>query len=76
MKQKNQDWKMMEQLSTDWIQEIHPVLETFVDRTPGSFIEQKNYSLAWHYRNADPEMAKQRVIELNTVLTSFILIQI
>ena len=72
MKQKEQDWKMLEQLSTDWIHEILPVLETFVDRTPGTFIEQKNYSLAWHYRNADPEMAKQRVIELNTVLTSFI----
>jgi len=72
LKQKDQKWRMMEQLSTDWIQEIHPVLETFVDRTPGSFIEQKSYSLAWHYRNADPEMARQRVMELNTVLTSFI----
>ena len=72
MKKGKEDWQMMEQLDTDWISEIYPVLETFVDRTPGTFIEQKNYSLAWHYRNADPEMAKQRVIELNTVLTSFI----
>lgn len=72
MKKGKEDWQMMEQLDTDWVKEIHPVLETFVDRTPGTFIEQKNYSLAWHYRNADPEMAKQRAIELNTVLTSFI----
>ncbi|MDR9401365.1 MAG: bifunctional alpha,alpha-trehalose-phosphate synthase (UDP-forming)/trehalose-phosphatase [Psychroflexus sp.] len=72
VKMADQDWEMTEHLNTDWISDIHPVLETFVDRTPGTFIEQKNYSLAWHYRNADPEMAKQRVMELNTVLTSFI----
>ena len=26
-----------------------------MDRTPGSFIEDKNYSLAWHYRSTDPD---------------------
>ena len=54
------------------MQNIRPILETFVDRTPGTFIETKNYSLAWHYRKADPELAKIRTIELNTVLTSMV----
>lgn len=26
-----------------------------MDRTPGSFIEEKEFSLVWHYRVADPE---------------------
>ena len=34
---------------------MYPVLEHFVDRTPGSFIEEKEFSLVWHYRMADPE---------------------
>ena len=72
LKTKTSDWKMLERLKTEWMENIKPVLETFVDRTPGTFIEQKKYSLAWHYRQADPELAKIRTIELNTVLTSLI----
>lgn len=69
---KNNEWKALERLKTDWMQNIRPILETFVDRTPGTFIETKNYSLAWHYRKADPELAKIRTMELNTVLTSMV----
>lgn len=68
----NDEWTALERLKTDWMESIRPILETFVDRTPGTFIETKNYSLAWHYRKADPELAKIRTIELNTVLTSMI----
>lgn len=69
---KNKEWNALERIKTDWMQNIRPILETFVDRTPGTFIETKNYSLAWHYRKADPELAKIRTIELNTVLTSMV----
>ena len=68
----NNNWIALERLKTSWMQSIYPILETFVDRTPGTFIETKNYSLAWHYRMADPELAKIRTIELNTVLTSMV----
>lgn len=72
LKSKNKDWKMLEQVKTQWMENIKPILETFVDRTPGTFIEKKRYSLAWHYRKADPELAEIRTMELNTVLTSLI----
>lgn len=65
-------WDSLERIRTNWMENIRPILETFVDRTPGTFIEEKKYSLAWHYRKADPELAEQRVMELNTVLTSLI----
>jgi trehalose 6-phosphate synthase/phosphatase len=54
------------------MEKIRPVLESFVDRTPGSFIEDKNYSLAWHYRKTDPDFGNLRATELATVLTSLI----
>ena len=63
---------MLENVKNDWMEKIRPVLESFVDRTPGSFIEEKNYSLAWHYRKTDPDFGNLRANELNTVLTSLI----
>ena len=63
---------MLEQVKGDWMVKIRPVLESFVDRMPGSFIEDKNFSLAWHYRNTDPDFGNKRATELNTVLTSLI----
>ena len=67
-----EEFRMLENVKKDWMEKIHPVLDSFVDRTPGSFIEEKNYSLAWHYRKTDPDFGKKRATELNTVLTSLI----
>jgi trehalose 6-phosphate synthase/phosphatase len=65
-------FRMLENVKNDWMEKIRPVLESFVDRTPGSFIEEKNYSMAWHYRKTDPDFGNLRATELNTVLTSLI----
>ncbi|MFY0603482.1 MAG: bifunctional alpha,alpha-trehalose-phosphate synthase (UDP-forming)/trehalose-phosphatase [Flavobacteriaceae bacterium] len=72
IKQQNEDWKATAILKNTWMENIYPILENFVDNTPGTFIEEKKYSLAWHYRKADAELAQKRTIELNTVLTSLI----
>lgn len=66
---KDRTWRTIEQMSDKWKSEIKPILETFVDRTPGSFIEEKNYSLAWHYRKVDPALAAVRVGELKDDLS-------
>ena len=65
-------FRLLENLKNDWMEKIRPVLESFVDRTPGSFIEEKGYSLAWHYRKTDPDFGSRRAMELSTVLTSLI----
>ncbi|MEO9511477.1 MAG: bifunctional alpha,alpha-trehalose-phosphate synthase (UDP-forming)/trehalose-phosphatase [Flavobacteriaceae bacterium] len=67
-----EEFKLLENVKGEWMEKIRPVLESFVDRTPGSFIEEKNYSMAWHYRNTDPDFGQKRATELNTVLTSLI----
>ena len=72
LSEKGSEFTMLENVKKDWMEKILPVLESFVDRTPGSFVEEKNYSLAWHYRNTDPDFGQKRASELNTVLRSLI----
>ena len=62
------EWAVTENLKNDWMETVRPILEKYVDRTAGTFIEEKNYSLAWHYRNADPDLGEKRASELSTVL--------
>lgn len=57
IKKKNEDWRMSKPITSDWKPKVLPILETYSDRLPGSFIEDKDFSLAWHYRMADHEMA-------------------
>ena len=64
-------WQLIEPLSNEWKDEVRPVLQLYVDRTPGSFLEEKDFSLVWHYRNVDPELAKIRVNELKEALLTF-----
>ncbi len=57
---------------TNWKEPIRPLLEAFVDRTPGALIEEKALALAWHYRLADPELGALRAKELADTLASLI----
>ncbi|OPL13325.1 MAG: trehalose-6-phosphate synthase [delta proteobacterium MLS_D] len=61
---REREWTMLEPLSVEWKEEIYPIIERYVDRTPGSFIEEKEYSIAWHYRKTGSELGAIRVREL------------
>ena len=58
------EWTTIPALNAAWKKNVQPVLETFADRTPGSFIEEKTYSLAWHYRNVETGLGDLRASEL------------
>lgn len=62
------NWNMMEQIDNEWKDSVLPLLEFFVDQTPQTFIEHKNFSLVWHYRKADPDLGEQRAWELKDEL--------
>ncbi|MBI9057056.1 MAG: bifunctional alpha,alpha-trehalose-phosphate synthase (UDP-forming)/trehalose-phosphatase [Labilibaculum sp.] len=72
IKKYQKEWKMLSNTTDAWKPSIRPTLETFVDRTPGSFIEEKNYSLVWHFRKSEPEQGELRANELKDELTTMI----
>jgi len=64
IKEKGGMWQTIETLTNEWKKEIRSILESWVDRTPGAFIEEKEFSLVWHYRKANPELGELRAREL------------
>ena len=64
LRHKNADWKMLKTITTEWKERVRPILQLYVDRLPGALLEEKEFSLAWHYRRADPEQAPLRAKEL------------
>ncbi|MET3112653.1 trehalose 6-phosphate synthase/phosphatase [Pedobacter sp. CG_S7] len=60
----NEDWKSLPLLTDKWKDEVRDVLESYTNRTPGSFIEEKSYSLVWHYRKVEEGLGEQRVTEI------------
>jgi len=73
LKEKNGNWKISQPLTGNWKGKIRPIMQLYVDRTPGSFIEEKEFSLAWHYRKVMPELAFIRGKELKDELLNLIL---
>jgi len=66
------DWEMLRPLKNDWKTHILPIFQTYSDRLPGSFIEEKDYSIALHYRQSDPEQSSIIVNDAIEYLISFI----
>ena len=65
---KGEEWKETVTVSTEWKEQIRPLMQLFVDRCAGSFIEEKKSTLAWHYRNTYPELGFSRSRELRNSL--------
>jgi trehalose 6-phosphate synthase/phosphatase len=59
-------------IPADWKSSVMPILEHFVDRTPGSFVEEKNYSLVWHHRLSEPEFGAWLANELVSMLEAML----
>ncbi|MBN4062172.1 MAG: bifunctional alpha,alpha-trehalose-phosphate synthase (UDP-forming)/trehalose-phosphatase [Flavobacteriales bacterium] len=63
-KEKGKDWEMVKKLKDDWKKDIGGWLKLYVDRTPGSFVENKEYSLVWHYRKVETGLGELRAREI------------
>ena len=64
-------WKLLKSLAADWKKRICPILEMYADRLAGALVEEKEYSLAWHYRAADREQGTAVARELTDHLLDF-----
>jgi len=64
LKEFDQDWKTLVTLTDEWKKDINNLLELYVSRTPGSFVEEKDFSLVWHYRKVETGLGELRTREL------------
>jgi len=69
LRKDSDEWQTIEPLRKEWKDQIRPILELYTNRTPGSFIQEKEYSLVWHYVNTDPTFGRTRAMELMDSLT-------
>jgi trehalose 6-phosphate synthase/phosphatase len=71
IREKGKEWIMTKPLSSEWKPKLYQSVKLYADRLPNSFIEEKEFSLAWHYRSADPEQALTCVREMIDDITHF-----
>ncbi|KAJ2767467.1 Trehalose-6-P synthase/phosphatase complex synthase subunit, partial [Coemansia nantahalensis] len=55
---------LVERPDPQWRETVLPIFQHYTERTPGSFIEQKEVDVTWHYRNTDPEFGQWQANEL------------
>jgi trehalose 6-phosphate synthase/phosphatase len=69
---KQSGWKIQRTVSMGWKPQVMPILKTYEARVPGSFVEEKELGLAWHYRKASPELGQIRSHELFDNLNEYL----
>jgi len=65
-----QAWTSFQPVNEQWKHTIRPIMDLYSDRTPGALVEEKDFSLVWHYRRADPTLAYVRTHELRDALVN------
>lgn len=63
-KDKGEDWVSLIELEGGWKPDIWKIMEYYVRRTPGTFVEEKDNSLVWHYRQAEKGLGDLRMREM------------
>lgn len=72
IKKAGKDWKVTVRADLQWKKTVMPILTEYVSRCNGTFIEEKEGSIAWHFRNADSDFAQLRLHELRDDLAEII----
>lgn len=63
-KENKGDWELYAEIEAGWKDDIREIMEYYVLRTPGAFIEEKHHSLVWHYRKVESGLGDLRMREL------------
>ncbi|KAJ1977829.1 Trehalose-6-P synthase/phosphatase complex synthase subunit [Dimargaris xerosporica] len=59
---------LVDHVDPTWRETIRPLFQHYRERTPGSFIEDKEIIMTWHYRDTDPEFGSWQANELKVNL--------
>ena len=65
-------WTSLALSDTSWRDSVRRILADFAARTPGTLIEEKTASIAWHYRMAEPDFGAAQANELRLHLTALL----
>ncbi len=71
LRQRGGEWRLRRPLDVAWKERLQPILRAYVDQLAGALLEEKEFSLAFHYRRCDPELGAQRAKQLIYELTQF-----
>lgn len=64
-------WTNEVAVQNEWKEPVKRIMEAYVNRCVNSFIEEKDFSVVWHYRNANPDQGKLYAAELMNELNEF-----
>ncbi len=65
IRRKHGQWThQREAVDQSWKPIVRPPMELYTQRSPGSFVEEKTHTLAWHYRNVLADLGFIRSREL------------
>jgi trehalose 6-phosphate synthase/phosphatase len=70
LKDVGKPWCLSKSLTSEWKGQLLPILESYADRLPGAFVEEKEHSAAWHFRSADPDQAALLAAEMTDHLAN------
>jgi len=72
IKFKGSNWQKQFNIQPGWKDRIRPIMDLFASRCSGSLVEEKDNTLAWHYRNSVPELGFTRSRELMNSISQLI----
>jgi trehalose 6-phosphate synthase/phosphatase len=55
IKEREKSWEKLIPLCAEWKTRLRSILHTYADRVPGAWVEEKEFSIAFHYRASDAE---------------------
>lgn len=65
-------WTKTTYSDQEWRKKVNALFRYYALETPGSFIEQKEWCIAWHYRGASPFFAQKNLVGLKRLLKPII----
>lgn len=71
VKYPHQVWTNEIVMHNNWKDAIRQIMQAYVRRCAHSFVEEKEFSIVWHYRNTSLEQGKLRAAELLTELNDY-----
>ena len=69
LKELGTEWKLLDNFDSSWKKSILPLVEVAANQLLGSVVENKDFSISWHYRQAEQTLADQLIEALISEIT-------